>query len=346
MLNQRDEPVYSELRKASRVNLTDAVPLASPFTLFIEPTNVCNFKCLYCPESFPDYAEQAGGYHHLTRADFLHIADEIEQIGGVKLINFYILGEPFANPLLCEFIKIAKQRKLANRVIVTSNGSLLKEKIYADLLDSGLDYLRISIYAGNAEKHLERTQSKIGLDKILNNVSSFKRYRDQLQKQQPFIYIKMIDSGDALENKQFLDLFSAFADEISLEPVMNWNDPEQRNLSLMSKEDLLASAYFSHKKTVCPSPFYTLVIHSDLKVSVCCADWAKQAVIGELGKQSLAAIWQGKDMHDFRMAHLAGRRNELTACKNCTFLFTMPDNLDALSAENYQSRVNSLSTDA
>ncbi len=333
---------YSGLRKAKRLPLADIVPIPAPFTIYIEPTNICNFRCSYCPESFADYPEQAGGLHSLGIEDFKLIAEQIEKIGGVKLINFYMMGEPFSNPNLCEFIKISKQKSLAEKVIVTTNASLLKEKYFEPLLNSGLDYLRISIYGGNQLKHAERTKSKVSLDKILSNIAGFKKLRDAANAEKPFIYLKMIDSSDDQENNQFLEMFSAVADEICIEPVMNWNDLDDRNLANKTPDELLASNYFDHRKTVCPSPFYTLIIHSDLNVSVCCVDWSKQTVIGNLREEPLKEVWQGQRLFDFRMAHLLGNRKSLEACRNCTFLFTMPDNLDTLSPQEFKKRFQNI----
>ena len=37
------------LRCKNRQFLPDVVPLATPFVLFLEPTNICNFECAFCP---------------------------------------------------------------------------------------------------------------------------------------------------------------------------------------------------------------------------------------------------------------------------------------------------------
>ncbi|MCC8991026.1 MAG: radical SAM protein [Streptococcus sp.] len=343
-LSSQSPSKYTDLRKLPRVSLVDAVPLPAPFTIYIEPTNVCNFKCLYCPESFSDFKERSGGFFNLKMNDFLNIANQIEDFGGVKAINFYMMGEPFANPYLCEFIKISKDRNLANNLTVTSNGSLIKEKYFEPLLNSGLDYLRISIYGGNETQHTIRTQSKYHLSTIHKNVTDFKKYRDSFKKTYPYIYVKMIDSMDAQENEQFRHLFSDASDEVFIEPVMNWNDPSDGNLALRPIEDLLASEYFSNRKHVCPFPFYTLIIHADMQVSVCCVDWEKNAVVGNLRFESLNDIWMGEKMHQFRMIHLERNRKIIQACQNCTYIFTAPDNIDALTPELFQKRYLVLKT--
>jgi hypothetical protein len=51
---------YSQLRSDQRINLAEAVPLAAPFTLHIEPTKICNFRYSYCPESLPEFERLTG----------------------------------------------------------------------------------------------------------------------------------------------------------------------------------------------------------------------------------------------------------------------------------------------
>ncbi len=329
--------LYSQLRAAPRTQLHEAVPLRAPFTLYVEPTNICNFKCVYCPESFDDFEEKAGGLHRMDLAAFSRLAEQVVELGGVKTLNFYMMGEPFVNRSVPDFVRIANERKIADRTIVTSNGSLLTEDVSRGVMDAGLTFLRISIYGGTADAFARTTQSKIPLDRVRANVERFRRIRDETGGK-TFLYVKMIDSGDAAENQAFLDMFSPIADEAVIEPVMNWNDPEEGNLARVDRGTLLNSEYFSKKKTVCPFPFYTLIVHADLRVSVCCVDWAKEAVVGDLRHETLAEVWRGQRLRDFQVAHLEGRKSELAACRNCTYLHTAPDNLDGLTASEFIAR--------
>ena len=152
----------------------------------------------------------------------------------------------------------------------------------------------------------------------------------------------MNDSGDPAENAEFLEKFGPIVDEAVIEPVMNWNNPSEGNLAQVDSDTLLRGPNFQNRKTVCPQPFYTLVVHSDLRVSVCCVDWAKEAVVGDLKTETLMEVWRGAALRDFQLAHLEGRKSELAACKNCTFLHQMPDNLDDLSPEEYRARAETV----
>ena len=335
-----DKVPYARLRQTPRVVLKDAVPLRAPFTLYVEPTNICNFSCVYCPESFDDFEQRSGGLHRMDATAFARIADQVAAMGGVRTLNLYMMGEPFVNRALPDFIRIANDRGICDRIIVTTNGSLLNEDVARRTIASGLDYLRVSVYGGDAQSFARKTRRKIPLDRVRCNVERFRALRDEM-KGATHIYAKMIDSGDAAENARFLAMFGAVADEAVIEPAMNWNDPEDGNLAQIDRATMLDTPYFSGRKAVCPQPFYTLVVHSDLRVSVCCVDWAKEAVVGDLRTETLGDIWRGETLRAFQLAHLERRASQLAACRNCTFLHTMADNLDDLAPGDFLARASS-----
>lgn len=322
--------LYTPVNKSSRVNLAEQIPLPRPLVVYIEPGNACNFKCVFCPESLPDYKEKAGGLFMLSMKEFNHIAEQIKEIAPIKLINFYMLGEPFANKLLTQFIRAARDMNLAETLIVTSNGTLVKPDKYEAICSSGLDFLRISIYGATEETHRARTQSSIPLAQIKDNIAGLKKYRDGLGLKAPYIYVKMITANEE-ENIAFTELFGPHCDKIQIEPVHNWAEEDQAKLSLLDDGTMLKQHYFDNKKQVCPFPFYMSIIHSDLNVSVCGVDWAKLTVVGNLRTETLMEVWRGKKLRDFQLKHLQRRRGELAACASCTYLHGAVDNIDVLT---------------
>ena len=61
---------------------------------------------------------------------------------------------------------------------------------------------------------------------------------------------------------------------------------------------------------------------------MCCADWNGQLVIGSILRDSLRDLWQGTRAQEIRDVHLAGRRDTLNACRDCTLIYKQPDDLD------------------
>jgi MoaA/NifB/PqqE/SkfB family radical SAM enzyme len=228
---------------------------------------------------------------------------------------------------------------VADRVVVTTNGALLDEAAALRTLESGLDYLRVSVYGTTADGHRRVTGSKIPPERIFDNIARLKRLRDERGLRNPVIYAKMIDPMDAEEEARFLARYAEATDEASIEPAMNWNLSEvEADLSRLGAA-VTQSQYFRHRKSACSFPFYTLVINADLRVTVCCVDWEKATVVGDLSRQSLREIWHGAALREFQLTHLRGERHTLSACRSCTYLHTAPDDLSALSAPEFASRL-------
>ena len=330
---------YKDRTNLERIDLVKSVPLTGPLSVHIEPTNVCNFKCTFCPESFDNYQTKAGGLFQLKPDDYKLIEDELSTVPKLKQLNFFMMGEPLVNKDLLKYIKSAKDKDLSDWYMVSSNGTLLTEEKHREICESGLDFLRISIFGSNEEIHSKNTQSKIKLEKVKNNISNLQKFKKENNFLKPRTLVKMIDTGALDENQEFLENFTGLGDETLLEPLTNWNDPEEENLSKRHTENVLKSDHYKQrKKKICPYPFYSMVIHSDLKVSVCCVDWEKKTLIGDLKKDSLLNIWNGKKLKDIQLKHIQGRKRDVEGCKSCTYHNTAIDNIDELKEADFLSR--------
>lgn len=321
---------YTQLRNGSRQPLERILPLNFPISMYIETTNRCNIRCTYCPLSLDKYSKTVGGFKTMSLDVFEKIARDIAENGPLKVLRFYLMGEPLVNPKLPEMISIASTMKLSERIELTSNGFLLDENKSIALINSGLDYLRISVSSVDPERHKRVTQSNYAVSKLYDNIQNFRRLRDSLSTKKPFLYVKMLDSLDKKENEKFIEMYESIADEVLLEQPMNWDGYDG--------EDLLESTYndqaknlkglYPYKKTVCPFPFYTLTINVDGDVTVCCVDWNKDTAVGNIHENSLKRIWNGEKMKNFLKMQISGARNNNPSCSNCQFLYTTPDNID------------------
>lgn len=298
---------YSQL-KNDRIDLAGVIPLKKPFTVLFEPASLCNFRCTCCYYNSPDV------YSYMPRKlmkleDFRKIADDLTSWEGakIKVIRIIGFGEPLINKYTSEMVKHLKRLDVADRVEITSNGSLLTPIVSRQLIDAELDYLRISIYAASQERHESVTRNKIGIDVIKRNVAELSRLRKEQRRNKPFIYVKMLDSFDEAENQRFLDRYADIADEVALEQPHHWlandnpvRDPEER--------------------VVCPQPFKMLSIRCNGDVIVCDPDWKNRTKVGNALNETLQNIWNGRAIRDFWRMQLESRRWENESCRQCTFL--------------------------
>ena len=332
---------YTEL-KNQRLSLKDAIPLNTPFTLFVDPTNWCNFKCSFCPRNQSDFEQYAGKFTHMSLQLFKKIAQDLHAFPNkLKVLRLFYLGEPLLCPDFLPILRTAAEENLAERIEISTNASLLSEKIACGILDiarqySANIYLRISIYSVIQEKFEKITLSPISIDDIYHNVAVFHKQK-QIRGGTVRVYAKMLESYDD-ESRLFLETYRPIVDEVELEEPMEWSG--------YGKQDLLADVYskeviakLNAKKMpkACAYPFHTLAIQSDGKVVCCCVDWSRHTLVGDVTKESLLDIWNGAALRNLRILHLSGKRYDNEACRNCLKLpcggsYDM-DNLDDVSPE-------------
>lgn len=108
--------------------------------LHVEVTNVCNFKCEFCPDAI---MERRRGHMDLGLLE--RILDEIADRQLAKIVTFHLMGEPLIYPHIFKAISMAVDRKL--NLHLTTNGSAfaLKPETIPALIESGLPKVTISL---------------------------------------------------------------------------------------------------------------------------------------------------------------------------------------------------------
>lgn len=108
--------------------------------LHIEVTNVCNFKCEFCPDAI--MGRRRG---HMELQLLEKILDELAGDSLTDIITFHLMGEPFVYPHIFQAIQMAVDRHL--RLHLTTNGSTFH--LWPDHIDrlvaAGVPKLTISL---------------------------------------------------------------------------------------------------------------------------------------------------------------------------------------------------------
>ena len=297
---------YSAL-KEKRISLRDVIPLAKPFTILLEPTSACNFKCACCFQNEPDFHSYIPK-GQMKFEDFKKIADDLAAWKGAKIrvIRIIGFGEPLLNLLTPAMVKYCKELDIAERVEITTNAALLTPKVSRELIDAGLDYIRCSIYSVDQKKHEALTQIRISVEKIRDNIAELRKLRASAGASRPVIYAKMLESRDPSENDLFLKEYSNIADEVALEKPHQW----------LSCADHSGPA----TRDVCPQPFKMLSVHFNGDVILCDPDWKGNTCVGNALDENISSIWGGSKMREFWRMHLEKRRRENESCRTCSFL--------------------------
>jgi radical SAM protein with 4Fe4S-binding SPASM domain len=316
---------YTELATSSRQDLLGILPLPMPMSMHIEPTNICNFRCVSCPQTLPDYKEKAGYYQHMDFGLFEKILGDIKAMGRLKALKLFGYGESMVNPDLGRMIRLAKEMDVADRIELTSNCTRLTETMAQALIDGPLDYLRCSIYSNDQAAHEKFTQTKVRIETVFENLKRLRQMRDAQGASRPYIYVKMFETISPEDEQHFRDKFKDIGDELTLEMLHNMT-------GIDDIEDKLGVDVPEHvPKRICPAPFYMSSVAANGDVTICCVDWSWSSKVGNLKEQSLREIWYGPALNEIRRKLMNGERKAIKSCANCTWDWSHPDNIDHMS---------------
>ena len=313
----------------NRKKLADILPLSAPFTIFIEQTRYCNFKCFYCIHSTRD--DKNGPFQklnyeikHMDENDFNKIIHDLKEFpkNSIKRIVFSGLGEPLANPNLPKFIKKAVDANIAERVDLVTNGLLLNKEKIDQIINAGINYINISIQGLNSEIYEKVCSAKIDFDKFLKNIEYLSN-----NKKQAKIYIKIVDA--ALKNKDeeklFYDIFSKYADRIFIEHVIQMQQSLDSIKDIVDNKNTYGQDISSGKK-ICTQSFYFMQIGCDLDIFPCALPGLSRALsFGNAKNDSIINIWNSKKRIDFLKEMLHFNKDKFPDCKGCEVFNCLTD---------------------
>lgn len=292
--------------------LEDKLPLDTPYSVHIDICSICNFKCNFCFHSAPDAMKEKGyKYGSMTIDLFKKITDDLTKFNHkIRKVKIGLHGEPTIHPKLPEMIKYMKSKNVTEIIELFTNGSLLNPKLNRELIDAGLDRVNFSIEGLTSEKYKEVTGVSIDMDKFVANIKNLYENRKNCK-----LYIKIIDINLSQEDKnKFFATFGDICDEIFIENVVpQWAEINKFDVDTTGMYGQRVDRY----KEVCPFPFMYLHFNFDGTASPCTLDWGKQVLIGDVTKESVLEIWQGKKLNDLHIKMLEKKRDEIPFCNKC-----------------------------
>ena len=147
-----------------------AVAQTPPVCIYFEVTNRCNLLCETCPRTFEDLEPPADMSWEL----FTSIVD---QTPGLARAVLHGVGEPMLVRDLPRMICYLKERDVY--VLFNTNGTLLRPSKFQELIDTGLDELRVSLDAADAKTY-KLVRGKDFFGRIVRDVGKFTAYQAEI----------------------------------------------------------------------------------------------------------------------------------------------------------------------
>src|SRR5712691_5666943 len=145
-------------------------PLESPTEAYFEVANRCNSKCSTCPLTYAPHEDA----RQLSIDDFRSLVDQLPNLRRAVMQG---IGEPLLNRDLAAMIRHLKDRGVY--VVFNTNAALLTRRRQLELIDSGLDELRVSLDGSTPETYL-RVRGIPAFERVVTNVSDMVRTQREL----------------------------------------------------------------------------------------------------------------------------------------------------------------------
>ena len=308
----------------SRTLLRDVMLLATPMSVMIDPANGCNFRCVFCPTANPDLLASVGRPIGVMKYPlFTKIIDDMTAFERpVQSLLLYKDGEPLVNRRLADMVRYAKKKGVADEISITTNAALLSRERAVELIEAELDNLRVSVEHVHDEGYRKITQTFDDYQAIIANVTAL--FEEKNRRGSPLkVHAKIVNV--ALTPEELLTFKSDFepiSDSVTVETLMGWSNTEDMDCLLGTEPTTGVDGHTGLKtdRKVCPSPFKTLAVNFDGRVSLCCVDWSMGTVVGDAAKEHLVDIWNGEALRQFRLTHLKGQRDSIPACNGCQYI--------------------------
>jgi len=317
---------YSNL--LGRVKLIDALPLKYPLSLIIDPCNVCNFRCRFCPTGHPDLISKVGRPSgKMSFGLFRKIIDDCKGMlptGGDRIKRLFLDkdGEPLLNKGLFKMIRYAKGKEVFQSIETATNAFFLNDKTISLMVGSGLDLVRVSIEQVSDEKYCQVTGRNVQYNQIRRNIERLFREKER-QGSNLKIHAKLPGIVDEREKKTFIRDFEGISDTYHVETLAGWSRTDLFDFTLGREVNtgVDSESSMNYDRVICNLPFRTMSVNWNGAVSICCVDWTWGTVVGDASKETMGDIWEGGRLAGFRRMHIEGRRHENLACNYCHFLF-------------------------
>jgi len=323
-----------------------AVAAAAPVCLYLETTNRCNLLCTTCPRTHEELEPPADMSWDL----FTRIVGQYPNISRVVLHG---VGEPMMVKDLPRMVRYLKDR--GTYVLFNTNGTLLRPKKGRELIDAGLDELRVSLDAAEAGA-FKLVRGRDWFDRIVRNVRDFVELKNKLHAVNPRLSLWLTGLRETLEQlPDFIRLAAHIGvPEVHLQRLVHFPEgqglarPQSSLFERLQQEDGVflkeaqrvavelgvsfdasgaAEPETSLKRgagtqpwSICRRPWTLMYFTAHGRAIPCCiAPFSMRGyesfTLGNAARESLAEIWNGPRYQTFRAALLSD--SPPAACASC-----------------------------
>ena len=288
--------------------------LTIPRYIDVELTNMCNFRCCFCPTGTKSM-QRTRGYMSEEVVDALIENIKKYKISGVRFIRW---GEPTLHP---SYIEIMRRVKAAGAIIhINTNGSLLNDEQISQLIDMQLDSIKFSFQGADEGTYNEMREGG-DYKRLLDIIRKMAKARgDNLL---PYIQISTTLTGETAEQidsfkrdiKDYCDYYNVGYTKLTHLNVddMNISDEEKKKIKKLQEHENNHHIF----QNVCVEAFDKLSINWNGDVTLCCSDYDNFMIVGNILDMDLKQIFTSRAASQYRDIIVKKQYGKIKCCSTC-----------------------------
>lgn len=274
----------------------------NPPCLQIEPTSICNFRCIMCYQIDETFSHKSSGFMGHMKLDLFK--KTIDQVAGhVEAITLASRGEPLLHPRILEMLDYCRGKFLALKL--NTNAALLNERLIHGLLASDLQTLAFSIDSVEKESY-EKIRVNGNFEKLMANLELFSAIREtQYRDSQLVVRISGVKLNENQDIDKMSDQWKRFADVVAFTNYTPWQDSYNNPAN-----DL---------ETPCTELWRRMFAWWDGTANPCDFDYKSILSHWNLEGSNLTVqdIWTSEHYNELRNHHLSLGRGSIEPCRRC-----------------------------
>ena len=272
-----------------------------PPYLQIEPTSVCNYRCVFCYQTDEEFTTKSKGFMGAMSFDlFKEIIDQV--LGKVEFFSLASRGEPLLCKDIDRMLEYCSGKFLGLKI--NTNASMLNEKHIHAILSGGVNTV---VFSADAAKEPLYSQLRVkgNLEKVLTNIRLFQSIRSkQYPKSKVITRVSGVKFGEDQDMDSMIGLWGELVDQVSFVAYNPWENVYQSHVNTVT--------------TPCSDLWRRMFVWFDGSVNPCDTDFKSMLSPGKIQNGNVSSLWLSEGYQKLREAHLKTQRSSREPCRRCT----------------------------
>jgi radical SAM protein with 4Fe4S-binding SPASM domain len=290
---------FNQYRKYTKIKFPENIEIGT--------NSSCNGLCRICP--YPS-VEKDLPKNDIGDELFKKIIDECSKFN-VKQISPLLFNEPFSDSKIIERMKYIRNKNPRTKIYIATNGSLLTEEKSKDLMEvlrKG-DCVDFSVHGALTEENYKKEMPGVNFKKTIGNIKQFLEISENRTFEVNILNRTLREENELRKFREFWVKNGLNSNNVKTSELLTRAD----NIDVGKKKfvkNLFGCAWDR------PLKIFHILNNGD--VILCCMDWKREVVLGNVNENSIFEIWNSEKYKNIRKIIYGKRKvGNNFICKRC-----------------------------